>query len=824
MNESLHLTPDCLRRTCDPNHFDFVTTDELPEPDEIVGQDRALEAIRVGVGIGHDGYNLFVLGPAGAGKRTLLERIIGTRAKAEPAPDGWCYVNNFEQPHKPHALRLPPGRATTLRREMDQFVEELKVVIPATFESESYRARAERIDAEFNERHEHAFAELGDEAQKHNVALIRTPMGFSLAPMHGGDTLNEQDYDALPEKERTAIESSIAGLKDRLEKLLRQVPAWHKERRERIRGLNREVTLAAVSHLMDDVKRSFADLPRVLGYLEAVQLDVLDNVDAFRKTPEAPEGAPPPGESEFARYRVNVLLDQESAMGAPVVLQDFPSYQNLVGRVEHRAMFGTLVTDFTLIKPGDLHRANGGYLLLEIDKVLRQPFAWEALKRALIKREVRIESLAEMFSMASTVSLEPESIALEVKVVLFGERWLYYLLYDLDPDFAQLFKVPADFEDELPRDVENQTRYARLLASVVRAHGLLPFERDAVMRVIEQQARHAGDAEKLSLHMRSLTNLLREADFYAHDRHAAAVGKQDVVRAIDAQIARHDRIRAHLREAMLRGTLLIDTDGARAGQVNGLWVAQFGGAAFGQPARITARTHLGEGEVVDIQREAKLGGNIHSKAVMTLAAYLTARYSAGQPPCLSASLTFEQTYGEVEGDSASVAELCALLSSLADVPIKQSLAVTGSINQYGEVQAIGGVNEKVEGFFDLCSARGLTGEQGVVVPQANVKHLMLREDIVAAATAGRFHLYAVRSVDEAIELLTGVPAGQADAQGAFPSDSVNARVCAKLASYANARRLFAQPLRAVAARHRWRVVANGYARVGAKPGKRERDE
>lgn len=821
MTQSLRLTPDCLRRTCDPKQFDFATTAELPDPDEIVGQDRALEAIRVGVGIGHDGYNLFVLGPTGAGKRTLLERIIGERAKAEAAPDGWCYVNDFEQPHKPHALRLPPGRATTLHREMDQLVEELKAVIPATFESESYRARAERIDAEFNERHERAFAELGDEAQRHNVALIRTSMGFSLAPMHGGDTLNEAQYQALPESERAAIEGSIAGLKEQLEKLLRLVPVWHKERRERIRALNREVALAAVSHLVDDVKRGFVDLPRVQAYLDAVRLDVLDNVDAFRKTPE---GDVPEGESVFARYRVNVLLDQDAAMGAPVVFQDFPSYQNLIGRVEHRAMFGTLVTDFTLIKPGDLHRANGGYLLLEMDKVLRQPFAWDALKRALFKREVRIESLAEMFSMVSTVSLEPEPIALDVKVVLFGDRWLYYLLYELDPDFAQLFKVPADFEDDISRDGDNQARYARLLASVARTHGLLPFDREAVMRVIEQQARSAGDAEKISLHMRTLADLLREADFHARERKAAAVERQDVVRAIAAQLARHDRVRERLREAMLRGTLLIDTEGARPGQVNGLWVTQFGGAAFGQPARITARTHLGEGEVVDIQREAKLGGNIHSKAVMTLAAYLTARYSSGQPPCLAASLTFEQTYGEVEGDSASVAELCALLSSLGEVPIKQSLAVTGSINQYGEVQAIGGVNEKIEGFFDLCVARGLTGEQGVVIPRANIKHLMLREDVVEAAAAGRFHVYAVASVDEAIELLTGVPAGEADAQGVFEPDTVNARVCAKLANYAAARRAFAQPIRATMVRHKWHAAANSYARASAKTKKGERNE
>lgn len=810
------LSPDLLRCACDPQQFDFATTADLPELEGIVGQARAVEAIRFGVGMAHDGYNLFVLGRTGAGKRMVLSQFLRARAQAHATPDGWCYVNNFAEPHKPHALRLPSGSATRLRQEMRQLVEDLKVVVPATFEAEAYRARVEQIDSEFSSIQEKAFTELGDDAMSRNVALVRTPMGFSLAPVREGETISPEDYENLPDEARAAIDTAVSELKERLEKLLHQVPVWQKERRERLRALNREMTMAAVARPIDELKQAFADLPRVLEYLEAVRLDVLDNVDMFRKAAEADAS---PGEPSFARYQVNVLLDHEAGQGAPIVFQDFPSYQNLVGRVEHRAMFGTLVTDFTLIKPGDLHRANGGYLLLEIDQVLRQPFAWEGLKRALFKHEVRIESLAEMFSMVSTVSLEPEPVPLDVKVILFGERWLYYLLFELDADFGELFKVPADFEEDLPRDEKNQALYARLVASVARHHGLLPLDRSGVMRVVEQQARNAGDAEKLSLHMRTLTDLLREADFHARGRGSGVVSQEDVQRAVDEQLARSDRIRRRLQEEMLRGTLLIDSDGAKTGQVNGLWVTQLAGVSFGQPARITARTHLGEGEVVDIQREAKLGGAIHSKAVLTLSSFLTARYSNGQPPCLAASLTFEQTYGEVEGDSASVAELCALLSSLAGTPIKQSLAVTGSVNQHGEVQAIGGVNEKIEGFFDLCRARGLTGDQGVVIPQANVKHLMLREDVVQSAAHGRFHVYAVSTVDQAIELLTGVRAGEADPQGIFPADSVNGRVCAKLTGFVQARRSFAQPMKGMPVRHRWRITANGHARIGFK-GKR----
>ncbi|TAM52113.1 MAG: ATP-binding protein [Paraburkholderia sp.] len=809
MTAGPRLAPELLRRAGDLQQLDFGTTDELAELDDIVGQARAVEAIRFGLGMAHDGYNLFVLGRTGAGKRTVLNQFLAERAKAEATPDGWCYINNFAQPHKPHAIRLPPGRASALRREMSQLVDDLKAAIPATFEGEAYRAAAEQIDAAFASKEEKAFGDLGDDAMARHVALVRTPMGFSLAPMRDGATMSQEQYEDLPEQARAEMDAALKEFKERLEKLLHQVPAWQKERREQLRALNRETAMASVARPIAQIKQAFADLPRVLEYLEAVRVDVLDNVGMFRKGEEASES---PGTPSFARYEVNVLLDQDAGQGAPLVMPDFPSYQNLVGRVEHKSHFGTLVTDFTLIKPGDLHRANGGYLLLEIDKVLRQPFAWEAIKRALLKHEVRIESIAEMFSLVSTVSLEPDPVPLDVKVILFGERWLYYLLFEMDPDFGALFKVPADFEDDLRRDDQGQARVAHLIASVARRHALLPLERAAVMRVLEQQARHAGDAQKLSLHVGQIADLLKEADFHARARGANLVRREDVQRAVDAQIARTDRIRARMQEEMLRGTLLIDSDGAKVGQVNGLSVIQLGGIAFGQPSRITARTRLGEGEVVDIQREAKLGGSIHSKAVLILTSFLTARYSSGRVPCLSGSVAFEQTYGEVEGDSASVAELCALLSSLADVPIKQSLAVTGSIDQCGQVQAIGGVNEKIEGFFDLCRARGLTGEQGVVIPQANVKHLMLREDVVDAAAAGRFHIYAVSTVDEAIERLTGVEAGEADAQGAFPRDSVNGLVCAKLDSFAHMRRSFAQPIRAVAVRSRWRVL-NGHSQT-----------
>jgi lon-related putative ATP-dependent protease len=778
------LEPEKLLRRCDPASFPFTTTDELEELEEVLGQARAVEAVRFGIGIRREGYNLYVLGPTGTGKKAFVRRLLESRAPGEPRPDDWCYVHNFEQPHRPRALRLPPDRGARLKADMQQLVEELRSAIPAVFESDEYRARAEQIDAEFSERQEKAFGELGKEAGEHGIALLHTPSGFSFAPTRNGEVISPEEYAKLPEEERSRIVRVVAELEEKLQKLIRQVPRWRKERRERMRALNREMTMLAVGHLIDELKEEYADLENVRGYLDAVREDVLDNIDDFRKPAEAQAGAggalaeEPPS---ARRYRVNLLVGDGAGGGAPVVFEDNPTYNNLIGRVEHVAQFGALVTDFTLIKSGALHRANGGYLLLDAYKLLTQPFAWEGLKRALSSKELRMDSLGQMLSLVSTVSLEPEPIPLNLKVVLFGERLWYYLLHAYDPEFRELFKVAADFDDQVERDESSQMSYARLVATISRQEKLRAFDRGAVARVVERGARLAGDAGKLSTHMQSVVDLLREADHFAAEAGHYAVAAGDVDRAVAAQIRRADRVRERVHEAILRGVVFIDTAGARAGQVNGLSVFELGGFAFAQPSRITATTRLGEGEVVDIEREVDLSGSIHSKGVLILSAFLAARYSRNRPLSLSASLTFEQTYGGVEGDSASVAELAAILSSLADVPIRQSLAVTGSVNQYGEVQPIGAVNEKIEGFYDICRARGLDGSHGVLIPASNVQHLMLREDVVEAVRAGLFAVYPVQTVDQALELLTGVPAGEPDAAGNYPTGSVNQRVVARLA-------------------------------------------
>lgn len=784
-----------LHQSCDPAQFGFQTTAELEALNELIGQTRATEAVRFGAGIRHEGYNIFVLGPAGVGKRSMVGQFLAKKAEAEPKSSDWCYINNFSQPHKPQAIRLPSGKGAELQHHMAQLVDYLRAAIPALFESEEYRAKAEAIQDEFTKRQESALKELGDDAVTQQIVLLRTPGGFAFAPTRNQEVIAPDEYEKLPQEEKDRIRRVIAELQERLEKILSHIPQWMKERGEQVKQLNRETTRAVVTHVMDELRTRFSDLPEIRTYLDRVQQDMIENADDFRNEEESANlsGLTIVTRKSFHRYQVNVLVGNGKQAGAPIVSEDNPTYSNLIGRVEHIAQLGALVTDFTLIKPGALHRANGGYLLLDVRKVLLQPFAWDALKRALQAREIRIESLGQMYSLVSTVSLEPEPMPLDVKIVLFGDRLFYYLLQQYDPDFSELFKVAADFEDRIERSAETHLLYARLIATLCIKEKLLPLDCNAVARVIEHSARLVGDAQRLSTHMRSIADLLQEADFWAREVGLAVTTANNVQQAIDAQIRRQDRLRTQLQDAILRDTLLIDTQGAVVSQINGLSVLELGDFAFAQPTRITATTRLGQGEMINIEREVKLSGAVHSKGVLILSSFLAARYARNQPLSLTASLVFEQSYGQVEGDSASLAELCVLLSNLANAAVLQSLAVTGSVNQLGQVQAIGAVNEKIEGFFDICAARGLTGEQGVLIPAANVKHLMLRRDVVAAAENGQFHIYAVDHVDQAMAILTGVPAGEAGADGQYPMESINRRVAARVAGLSALRKAFAHP-------------------------------
>jgi lon-related putative ATP-dependent protease len=741
------------------------------------------------------GYNVFVLGPAGMGKRTLVREVLEGAPTVAP-PSDWCYVNNFKQPHRPRALELPTGRGIELRRELRELVDELRAAIPAMFDSDEYRSRSEQIGAQIDERTQAEFEALGSEAAKSGLGLLHTPSGFSIAPVRDGEVMSPEEYAKQPEEVRQRLEARVVELQGELQKAIRQAQRLQKERRQRMRELNREMTSSVVGMLVEDIKHRYPNLPHVTAYLDEVQSDVVENIDDFRPPAEQQTnmmGLPVRDPAALRRYEVNVIIGDERKQGnAPVVFEDHPTYQNLLGRVEHIAHFGMLATDFTLIKAGALHRANGGYLLLEAYKLLAQPFAWDGLKRALSSKQIRTESLGQTYGLVSTAALEAEPIPLDVKVVLFGERYIYYMLLALDPEFGQLFKVAADFENELPREAQTEAQLARLIATLVAQEKLLPLDRSAVARAIEHSSRLAGDAAHLSAHLESLLDLLRESEYFARKQGAQTVSEEAVELALEEQERRSSRIQERMREGILRGELLIDTDGAKVGQINALSVNLVGRYGFGHPSRITATSRVGHGELIDIQREVELGGAVHSKGVLILAAFLASRFSADRPHSLSASLVFEQTYGTVDGDSASVAELCALLSSLSDVPLKQAIAVTGSVNQHGVVQPVGGVNEKIEGFFDICEARGLTGAQGVLIPAANVSHLMLKRKVVEAAAAGRFHIYACRTVDEAIELLTDLSAGARGEGGDFPASSINGKVAARLQQFSQLRLQYSQ--------------------------------
>lgn len=794
MNRPKGLAPESLYTRCDPAQFDFETTAEL-SGGGILGQERAMEALQFGVGIRREGYNLFVLGPPGIGKYSVVRHYLERDTEGAAPPPDWCYLHNFDQPDRPRAVMLPAGRGQALRKDMERLVDDLRNAIPVSFETEEYHTRVREIEETLKDRREQALAGLSTETEARGLTLIRTPGGFAFAPERDGEVLKPEDYERLPDEERQRIEAAVEELQDKLANVLRQAPGWQRESRDRIKALDREVALFAVGHLIDEIKKKYQDIAAIAAHLDAMQDDVIDNLQEFRGQEEAPNplGITLGEDPSLRRYQVNLLIDHGRSQGLPVIYEDTPLYQNLVGRVEHLTRMGALVTDFTLIKPGALHRANGGYLILDAKKLLTEPYAWEGLKRALYAREVRIQSLGQIYSYVSTVSLEPEPIPLDLKVVLLGDRSLYYLLQSYDPDFAELFKVTAEFEDRVERTRENDRLYAGLLAALARREDLCPLDRAAVARVIEQCARQAEDAERLSVHLSGTLDLLRESDYWARQAGRAVIVPADVQRALDMQIRRVDRVREQAQEAILRDLVLIDTTGARVGQVNALSVIDLGNFSFALPTRVTANARMGEGEIIDVEREVDLGGAIHSKGVMILTSLLAARYAQDRPLSLSASLVFEQSYGLIDGDSASVAEFCALVSALAGIPLDQRLAVTGSVNQHGQVQAIGGVNQKIEGFFDICRARGLDGGHGAIIPVSNLAHLMLREDVVEAVRAGRFHVYAVGTADEAIALLAGVPAGERDGLGDYPAGSVNRLAEDRLREFADLRHEFAKP-------------------------------
>jgi len=791
------LSPPALYRRCDPSQMNFETTAELEELKEIPGQDRAVEAIQFATGIGVDGHNVYVLGPPGSGRHMFVRQFLEKKAADREVPEDWCYVSNFDEPRQPRALALPPGHSKEFRKDVEHVIQDAQTAIPAAFESEDFQAQHEAIAEEFKETQEEAFKQVEEAAREREIGVIQTPTGIAFLPVRKGEALGTEEFKKLPDEDQKRFHADIAELTRRLQQVMRTMPKKAREMRQQIRQLERDVAGMAVTGLVDELIQKYQDIPVVADHLEKMRSDIVDNVGLFLR-PADGQGMPvqiqqvmeSKESAAMRRYAVNALVDRSDAVGAPIVFEDKPSFVELIGRIEHESEFGSLVTNFSLIRSGALHRANGGYLVLDAAKLLSYPMAWEGLKRALKSRELRVRSLADDIGLVSTVTLDPEPIPLDLKVVLIGERIYYYLLEQYDPEFAELFKVAADFEDQMTRNDENVENLARWLATTIRKEDLKHLHRDGVARLMEESARQVGDSERFSSNIRRATDLMREAHYWAEQNGNELVGAEDVQMAIDSRIRRASRYRDRMQEEMLRDTFVVETSGSRTGQINGLAVLQLGDLSFGRPQRITAAVTLGSGEVIDIEREVKLGGPLHSKGVLILSGFLGSHYITDRPLSLSASLVFEQSYGGVDGDSASAAELCALGSALAQLPINQSLAITGSVDQHGRVQAIGGVNEKIEGFFDICNMRGLTGEQGVLIPLANVKHLMLRKDVVDAAEAGQFQVYPVSHVDQALELLTGQPAGQRIEDGEFTPGSVNQKIRERLAELAGQRRAF----------------------------------
>ncbi|MDM5271670.1 AAA family ATPase [Sulfurovum sp. zt1-1] len=778
------LDVSALYQSCDSSLFVFHTTNELEPLEHPVGQERALDAIDFGTKIAQDGYNIFAMGPSGSGKHSVVMSYLEQKAGNEPAPSDWCYVNNFKDPRSPIAIELPPGKALPFRDNIDELIELLKTVLPAVFESSGYTNEREALNQKFMDEQTDIFRHLQEEAIKRDVQMnISSSSRITFVPVIDGKVLSPEEFKAIKGEKKEKIANDMSEFEGLVKEALRKITELNKVHQKELNSLNKKITKEAVHSIIDEVRQRYAENEKIKNYLNEMEKDIVRHVQDFLVKPEEmglPSFMMEFYTSPFERYKVNLFISHEQENNAPVIYEDNPVHQNLIGRIEHASHMGALVTNFSMIKPGALHKANGGYLVLDARKLLMKPFAYEELKRVLRAKELRIESLAKQYAFVSTTTLEPEPIPLDIKVVLVGERYLYYILYHYDPEFKELFKVTADFEDELHRNEENHLLYARMIGTIAKRHDLLALTPQATARVIEQCSRDVSDAYKLSTHLHTLADLLKEADFWAQKNTHKVIEAEDIEQTLAAQKARVNRVQLKLYEQIDEGMIMIDVSGSKVGQINALTFISLGGHEFGIPSRISATTRIGKGEIIDIQRKVELGGPIHSKGVMILSAYLGSRYAADLPLSIAASLVFEQTYGRVEGDSASSTELYALLSSLSGIPIKQNIAVTGSVNQFGEVQPVGGINEKVEGFFDICMHHDPKASYGVIIPEANVKHLMLKNEVLVAAKEGKFSIYAVKNIDEGITILTGVKAGEMDDKGEYPATSVNGKVLTRL--------------------------------------------
>ncbi len=789
------LSPRQLYKKCDTSKFDFNSTADLEERLSALGQDRAISAVELGINIKSKGYNLFCFGPEGTGKMSLVKRILEKEAGQRPTPDDWAYVYNFDEPYKPIAINFTAGEASEFAKDVDKLIEELSTSLPTLTDSEEYKAAIEIIRQKYKSKKDDYIKILQKKAKGKSVSLLHMPVGLVVAPVKDGEVLSPEAFEQLSDEEKKKVTNDLNAMQAEIENTAHDLPQWEERQREEIDRLREKLAKNLISIPIDELRKKYKQYKPAADFLKSIQKNILDNINDFMPNAESPAAGTEEDplslllsrmnkneEDKFAKFKVNVIVKNTPNAGAPIILLDHPTQGNLVGKVERVQQYGALLTDFTLIKSGALHQANGGFLLIDARKLLLQPYAWDSLKRALAAKSIKIESPGDETSF-TTISLDPQPIPLDIKVILTGDEELYELLSQRDPDFSDYFKVEADFGTVMDRTPENEIEYAKLIGSLSKKKNLRSLNKQAVAKVIEHASRLADDSEKLTAHIASIGDLLREADYWARKSNSKQIGKNHIIQAIDEQIYRCDRINKAMLEQIDKGTILMDVKGERVGQINGLVVYNFSRNSFGKPARITAQVRMGNGEFVDIEREIEMSGPIHTKGVLILQALLSNRFAKKKPLSLSASIVFEQSYGGVDGDSASSTEYYGLLSAIAELPIKQSIAVTGSINQFGEIQPIGGVNEKIEGFFEVCKYNGLTGKQGVIIPRTNVNNLMLKEEIVEAVENGMFHVYAVDTVDDGIEILTGVKAGKPDKNGNYPKGTVNYLVAKNLEEY-----------------------------------------
>lgn len=785
------LTVDELYKCCDEKVLQFKTTDELPPLEGTIGQARALNAIDFGLSLDSSGFNIFLLGENGTGRMSTIKAILEKQSITRPVSSDWCYVYNFKNPDAPMAISLDPGRAILFQKDMDELISTLRVEIPKVFESKEYEKQKSKIVEKFQKSQKDMFSTLEEDAQEKGFSIRKTVSGLLIVPVRKtGEPLTEEEFERLDTDTRKKIEDIGKMLQEKLDDMVRAVREDEKLLKESLSKLEREAALSAVGHLIEDIKKKYSDNEKIINYLEGAKEDILEHLDDFKTTEEQTPSLPflkmPKTEPTFTRYTVNVLVNNREVKGAPCVFESNPTYYNLFGRIEHKFQYGIAVTDFSMIKAGSLHRANGGYIVIDALDLLRNIFAYDALKRAIRNREIKIEDVWEQYRLISTTTLRPEALPLDIKVILIGSPYIYYLLYNLDEEYRELFKVKADFDNRMIRNDENIHKYALFVAAMCKEEKLPPFDRSGVTKVVEYGSRLSEHQDRLSSRFSDIANLVRESVYWSKKAGNRVVKAEHVEKAINEKIYRSNRIEERLQEMMTEGVLIVETSGRKTGQINGLAVLDLGDYSFGKPSRITARTYTGKAGVVNIERETKMSGKIHEKAILILSNYLGSKYAVKKPISLSASITFEQLYEMVEGDSATCAELYALMSSISEVPLKQNIAVTGSMDQNGIVQPIGGVNEKIEGFFELCRLRGLDGSHGVIIPGRNIKNLMLKKEVVDAVRNGKFSIYPIDVVEEGLEILTGMSAGELRDDGTYPEETVNCLVAKRLTEISEA--------------------------------------